>query len=204
MNLIRIPFRNLSSRVLRLAGDPETLHREVTAFLGSSRASASALFRLDEVPGGFDLLILTPERPSFERLPWEVRDLRCAPGAKPFAPVLQAGDQLNFRLLARPAKRHAQGENKGKRQDLRTDEERLDWLRRKGESSGFRLVSCGLTLHSFDTIKDGPPSKRRTFSSVRFDGVLVVTDPVAFTRQLTMGFGTGKAYGFGLMSIGRA
>ena len=204
MNLIRIPFRNLSPRVLRLAGDPEMLHRDVTAFFGCPRASASALFRIDEVPGGFDLLILSPEKPSFERLPWEVRDLRCAPGAKPFMPVLSAGDVLAFRLLARPGKRHAEGAAKGKRQDLKTDEERFDWLRRKGERCGFRVVACGLTVLSFGAIKGSGSSRRPSFNAVRFDGELVVTDPVAFVASLATGFGPGKAYGFGMMSIGRS
>jgi CRISPR system Cascade subunit CasE len=200
-----------------LAGDPEALHRDVTAFLGSSRGEAAALFRMDEVTGGFDLLILAPERPSFERMPWEVRDLRCAPAAKPFAPVLREGDRLAFRLLARPGKRHASGEAKGKRQDLRTDEERLDWLRRKGETSGFRVVSCGLTLLTYGAVKeDGGLSRARrkvdgrwvtergtSFQAVRFDGELVVVDPAAFVASLPEGFGPGKAYGFGLLTVAR-
>jgi CRISPR system Cascade subunit CasE len=40
-----------------------------------------------------------------------------------------------------------------------------------------------------------------TFGSVLFEGVLQVTDPDGFRETLATGIGSGKAYGFGLLSI---
>ncbi len=45
---------------------------------------------------------------------------------------------------------------------------------------------------------------RLTFASVLFDGDLVVLDKMLFLEALSGGIGTGKAYGFGLLSIAPA
>jgi CRISPR system Cascade subunit CasE len=39
------------------------------------------------------------------------------------------------------------------------------------------------------------------FGSVMFDGLLRVSDPDVFRLTLQKGVGSGKAYGFGLLSI---
>lgn len=43
-----------------------------------------------------------------------------------------------------------------------------------------------------------------TVEAVRFDGHLVVTDPVAFAEAVTAGIGRAKAYGCGLLSLAAA
>jgi len=46
--------------------------------------------------------------------------------------------------------------------------------------------------------------ERMTFGDVLFEGRLVVTDADLFRRTLEQGIGSGKAYGFGLLSVARA
>jgi CRISPR system Cascade subunit CasE len=43
-----------------------------------------------------------------------------------------------------------------------------------------------------------------SFRSVRFEGHLTVTDETAFAETLSSGVGSGKAFGFGLLSIAPA
>ncbi len=50
--------------------------------------------------------------------------------------------------------------------------------------------------------REGDPDLR--FGSVVFEGILQVTDVEQFLRTLRAGIGTGKAYGFGLLSIAPA
>lgn len=103
-----------------------------------------------------------------------------------------------------------------------TREERLiAWLRRKAEGDELkRIVGAGFRI--LDTsVKGGVPNitsafggktrfaKNRheaavVFDGVTFDGVLEVTDAEAFRNSLVNGIGTGKAYGFGLLSIAPA
>jgi CRISPR system Cascade subunit CasE len=118
----------------------------------------------------------------------------------------------------------------GKRVDLRTDEERTGWLSRKAVEAGFRLVEVrthrpieGLLAGS-GSVPDvnvavearlwgrrgGAERRARskdsrgnplTFASVLFEGVLEVTDPDRLRDALAHGIGSGKAYGFGLLSV---
>jgi CRISPR system Cascade subunit CasE len=46
--------------------------------------------------------------------------------------------------------------------------------------------------------KNGQPGLH---SAVEFDGVLTVTDPAEFHRTFTLGIGSAKAFGFGLLVI---
>ena len=119
---------------------------------------------------------------------------------------------------------------RGKRVNLTHEPDQIDWLHRKGAASGFTLLTvrarpAGLPVsqllpHSSDAAANAPSdvtdararpgalvTGRRastgslTFGSVTFDGRLRVTDPDLFLAALQQGLGSGKAYGFGLLSI---
>jgi CRISPR system Cascade subunit CasE len=52
--------------------------------------------------------------------------------------------------------------------------------------------------------QDGAARRERlTFGDVLFEGRLVVTDAELFRQTLSQGIGSGKAYGFGLLSVAR-
>jgi CRISPR system Cascade subunit CasE len=133
------------------------------------------------------------------------------------------GMNLLFRLQANPTKRIGKSDTEAKakfkefekgkirrRVELRTDEEKIGWLRRKGESAGFRLANvqiktdvanvASITQSKIKSYRKGgePPL---TFGSVVFEGILQVIDAEKFKEALTSGIGSGKAYGFGLLSI---
>ena len=48
------------------------------------------------------------------------------------------------------------------------------------------------------------PAAPMSFSTLDFDGMLVVREPAAFLSAVVRGFGASKAYGCGLMLIRRA
>lgn len=48
------------------------------------------------------------------------------------------------------------------------------------------------------------PAAAMSFSTLDFDGMLVVREPAAFLSAVVRGFGASKAYGCGLMLIRRA
>ncbi len=136
---------------------------------------------------------------------------------------IEDGMNLLFRLQANPTKRIGKSDaeakpkfkeyEKGKirrRVELRTDEEKIEWLKRKGENAGFRLANVHIKTDVANVAavaqskikswrKDG--KQPMTFGSVVFEGVLQVTDAEKFRESLIQGIGTGKAYGFGLLSI---
>lgn len=203
--LSRLALSPFSAAAMRLAGSPDELHRLVAA-LFNGREASRFLFRVDPGERGPDLLIQSKVTPDWRRLGLEDRDLREAPMAKPLVLSLEEGMELSFRLLTRPTKRASTGKGNapGPRNDLRTDEERLAWLHRKGESSGFRVTTCGLTLATFAAVRSNAPlrAKGGSFTGVRFDGELVVTAPDRLIEAVAQGIGTQKAFGFGLLSLG--
>jgi CRISPR system Cascade subunit CasE len=52
--------------------------------------------------------------------------------------------------------------------------------------------------------RNGKPGHAGEFLAVRFEGVLAVTDPEVFRATVAAGIGSGKAFGFGLLSVGPA
>jgi len=133
---------------------------------------------------------------------------------------------LTFRLRANPTKKKSQksdrlagGPNKnGKRIPLIRDETLIAWLARKGQDGGFALETVRVSKDVPDAraspegnITGKKPSKGAagstatlTFRSILFEGHLRVTDRDRFLATLQSGIGSGKAYGFGLLSVAPA
>lgn len=130
---------------------------------------------------------------------------------------IENGMNLIFRLQANPSKRDktkfdAEKPKQRKRFALFRDEDRIDWLRRQGERCGFRLANIKIAPARiitnaasvkeetliFSKNKDAPKIE---IGSIVFEGVLQVTDAAKFRESLQKGIGSGKAYGFGLLSI---
>jgi CRISPR system Cascade subunit CasE len=85
---------------------------------------------------------------------------------------------------------------------------------RQGNQTIRRALRCGWSVAALNAAlagntetperwRAGAPS-RLSLLSVLFEGVLEVTDPDAFHDTLVQGIGSGKAFGFGLLSLARA
>ncbi|OQC07866.1 MAG: CRISPR-associated endoribonuclease Cse3 [Candidatus Hydrogenedentes bacterium ADurb.Bin101] len=138
---------------------------------------------------------------------------------------LEPGRVLSFRLRANPTRRVAKQDDpmKGKRVELSREQDQLDWLARKGtgsgdHSGGFELVTKNAQDRNGEAIslpcvracserkilglkKQPGAGHKVTQLSVMFEGLLRVTDPGAFVETLARGIGSGKAFGFGLLSV---
>jgi CRISPR system Cascade subunit CasE len=82
--------------------------------------------------------------------------------------------------------------------DARPVERSWGWRGREGttgKASGQRLVPAG---------NGSARRERLVFGDVLFQGRLAVTDAEHFRRTLATGIGSGKAYGFGLLSVAPA
>ncbi|NIN01663.1 MAG: type I-E CRISPR-associated protein Cas6/Cse3/CasE, partial [candidate division Zixibacteria bacterium] len=107
----------------------------------------------------------------------------------------------------------------GKRVELRREEDQIEWLRRKGNQGGFELLAAKISPGVPDVRavsepglgkvtgqrasgREGGKIRPVTLASVLFEGHLRVTDSEKFLNiSLAQGIGSGKAYGFGLLSI---
>ena len=119
---------------------------------------------------------------------------------------------LRFRLRANPTKKietksgpDGRRQN-GRRVDLRTETQQLEWLSRRAEQAGFGLIPV-YPGSNVPEVRVGAgerllgKGRQLTLVSVLFEGLVEVTDPDRFRCAIADGIGPGKAFGCGLMSI---
>jgi CRISPR system Cascade subunit CasE len=209
--------------------DCHALHRRVMEAFPQgvgreARQQLGVLHRadVDRATGQVTLLVQSREQPDWTRLAagYLLRAAQTKPVDRTYS-TLGAGMRCRFRLHANPTRRihpknAGQGEKwRGKRVDLRDAQSRADWLARKAAQSGFRLVevvpqpdaaAASVTAQvrsvGFDPVGGG--ARRMTFGGVVFEGYLEIVDPLRFRIALEEGIGSGKAFGFGLLSIAPA
>ena len=216
MYLSRLLLDPRSRLVYQDLANCQALHQRVmSAFdtvAGPGRSSLKVLHRVDPRPGSGDpmLLVQSAEAPDWSRLPSSylqagsaAANPACRPVDETYA-ALRAGQVAQFRLRANPTRKidTASGADGGKRNgrriDLRREEDQLAWLMRKGEQHGFGVLRVQTRP---DRALGQRHGGRLTFGGVVFDGLLVVRDEALFRAALEHGVGSGKAYGFGLLSI---
>jgi CRISPR system Cascade subunit CasE len=229
MILSRLVLNQRSREVIRDLADCQQLHRTIlSAFPQASspaRAEFGVLFRVDYPRSGAPTLLVQSRRhPDWARLPPSY--LAVTPEAKDVSGAYQsivAGDTLRFRLRANPTRRIDTksgpdgARRNGRRVELRTEEQKLQWLRRKGAAHGFEVISVRTAdsvpnvrvndegkLRGYRSNPSVPARQALTLASVLFEGVLRVADAEALRHALIEGIGPGKAYGFGLLSVASA
>jgi len=173
------------------------------------------------------VLVQSALEPAWDQLP--PRRLLAPAECKPVDPQFTAGQRLRFRLRANPTKRiaaknpHLGATMVGKRVGMATEVDQIEWLLRKGIAAGFTIpgqwvpatdpeTEEPIRLPNFrvDAIPEGRDRNGKkghgegVFHAVRFEGVLIVTDPIQFRTAWSAGIGSAKGYGFGLLSIAAA
>jgi CRISPR system Cascade subunit CasE len=153
------------------------------------------------------------------------REFLCAePLVKGYSATFKKGQHYRFVLRANPTKKvgtaskaerlAARATNSrpsgrhGRRVYLRDPAEQGKWLREQGEGTtdregkGFRVLD--VCAESESPVRGRKDDHRITLASVRFEGVLEVTDAVTFRAAVFAGIGPGKGLGFGLLSLAPA
>lgn len=220
LTLMRVdPYSAAVQRDLR---DPQALHRTVMRGFPSvidpeqeARAYFGVLHRLEfeRRTGRVLLYVQSRLEPNWTFLSaggYLVKDGSPNPVVKPVATIyagLAAERVLRFRLRANPTRKidtksGPDGERRnGRRVPLVKLDDQVQWLVRKAEAHGFDLLQAtvaatgaGELIRSHET--------GRTFQGVLFEGRLVVRAVEQFRKALAEGIGPGKAFGFGLLSVG--
>jgi len=75
------------------------------------------------------------------------------------------------------------------------------WLEARAERHGFKLDSASLRVEGY--MQHGGKKDRLRFSTVDFNGTLVVTHRERFAQALQRGIGRAKAFGCGLLLVRR-
>ena len=181
------------------------------AFPGRDGQPRNFLTRLDDKPGGTQLLIVSPAEPV--RPAWlgaaDTWDTKPIPltyfRARPYRFQLRANP--TYKPVKDQAGKYIEDAKKRKRRAITGEAELAAWLRRKGETGGFRLVDnypleTWSEAQYFDKRPPGGPHHSGIHAAVAFSGVIEITDPLLFvTTTFAKGVGSAKAFGFGLLVL---
>lgn len=236
----RLILNPRNRKVQRDLADPYELHRTVfhgfpTGKVDLARDNAEAsgiLYRLDIQPQNHlpILLVQSQVMPNWGflqqelyqqyLLPFDPYQEQENPAVKERNFVLVAGQRLLFRLRANPTRRLSAGKgHKGQRVGIYEEKEQREWLDKKAQQAGFRVVRAEIQAGDkvqWEELRAISQQKRQAYQQnptteklppktglleIQFDGILQVTDPAAFHTAIQAGIGSGKAFGFGLLSV---
>jgi CRISPR system Cascade subunit CasE len=165
------------------------------------------LFRVDPRPDGRAVIIVqSAVEPDWDYAFHNARYLLAAAQVKSFEPRFTKGQRLRFRLAANPTRRlsgnspDAKQESIGKRVPVPTDKLH-DWLIRRAGHAGFSVDEKSVTVQPGYVYMKKSGDEKGRLRSVRYEGILAVNDPARFQETLIHGIGSGKAFGFGLLSV---
>lgn len=159
------------------------------------------LWRIDKLNGEKYLLIVSDERPDIKELiKYGVENTAEIKDYGPYISKLHNNQLLYFRLTANPTYR-----TDGKVYPHITIEQQKNWLLKRSEREGFRIISDQTGKHNFDvTSRDWPilyHKRQVRLSRVTFEGILRITDKLRLEKALTQGIGREKAYGMGMLTV---
>ena len=201
LSLLRLNPR--SRKAMAEATRPYELHRSLMKAFPHEKdgGPGRVLFRLDidNDKGAMSVLVQSETKPDWAPLNSARDFFSDQPQHKTFAPTFAQGQLLYFRLRANPSVKR-----RGKRLGIVKEEAQAAWLTRKASQGGFELVSLTVIPEGIahDKMTDHVRSQHNlSLLSVRFEGLLRVTDPNTFLHTLERGIGSGKGVGFGLLSV---
>jgi len=171
------------------------------------------LFRIDPHPGGnVSILVLSAKEPDWDYAFHNAGYLLVGPPDTPRTLNLhiEPGTKFRFKLKTNPTRKvktlsKEERKNKvpkrhGTRFPVRFEE--LDnWLARKGEQCGFKLLGETAKTTGYSYFDKLDEKQKSRLLSVMFEGKLEVTDECMFRHALITGIGPAKAFGFGLLTI---
>lgn len=199
MYLIRIEMDRRDAR--DLLADCQQMHRFVTGFFDTDRSSNQVLYRTNLVQNRL-YLYLYAQGPAV-RVPdnceVQQRDVTA------WMEAMEAGQVWSFDLIASPSKKvAAEGKKNSRRRILRQPRERQEWLERKAEQNGFAIVQAQeLEQLHVSGRHHADRGGAMYHDAYHYRGILRITDAPAFRKALQAGIGSGKAYGFGMMTVKR-
>lgn len=202
MYLSKLVLNPASRRVRTEIGRPYELHRTLMhAFPSAEEGPGRVLFRLDinKESNALTLLVQSEKEPDWKPLDEAGNFLLEPAQSKLFSPTFRSGQPFHFRLRANPTVKR-----QGKRFGIVKEDEQLAWLHRKGAAGGFELGAVVVSPEQKmqDKMTDRAKTQHDlTLVAVRFDGFLKVKDPEVFHTTLAHGIGSGKGFGFGLLSV---
>lgn len=187
-----------------LLSNPQKLHAAINASFPESveytQETGRPLYRVENSKNDTIIYISSPLHPDVKHIIEQAGrendvDSSVTKSYDKFLNSIQNGDIFRFRLNANPTVMI----NKNRIPLIK--EKRLDWLNRKGDLHGFSILDSSMSNDTKVEFKHNP--RKITFSYCTFDGRLQVNDNTELINAIKNGIGSQKAYGMGLLSLGK-
>lgn len=220
MYLSRLRMNSRSRAVRRDIADCYQLHRTLLAAFPhgvdqGARSAFKILYRVESHDGAPMIYVQSGIRPDWTCLPedyladsWMEGESLAVRRIDDAWAGLKAGQVLRFRLHANPTRKvDTRNGSNGRRVPIGPEPDRILWLERKATSGGFKLVTSDQSDAPDVAIRGEERSQGKgggrplTFKGTVFEGRLEIVDIDRFRDALGSGIGSGKAFGFGLLSI---
>ncbi len=182
--------------------DCQKMHRSVMRMFHCTRKEGGVLYRFN--PDQFSVYILSQIEPDSSNTAKGMKFCGFCSLNK-VEQQMEPASRFVFDLIACPSKKvPVENQKNSKRKFLDTVEERFSWLQRKGVQNGFHVINVGEEILPAISGKHDEQDGGVFYSaSVRFYGILEVTDKEKFYHAYYNGIGSGKAYGQGMLLIRR-
>lgn len=221
MYLSQLILNPRSHQVQREISNIYQMHRTImNAFPENLPKDERILFRLDvDRHNELKLLVQSQYQPNWEFLTTSLKDYLLPaflinnktpnPAVTQFdlSKTLHPNQILAFRLRANPTvKKDRLDKKQGHRIGIYDETGQLEWLKRKADLSGFRILSVRSSQEGkiSDTIfRRNSSTQKVEMLSILFDGILQVVNPIKVNDAIRNGIGSGKGFGFGLLSLAR-
>ena len=224
MYLSRVPLGLTRLDAIAFVSSPYKVHAAVEQAFASSAVREDErgriLWRSDEVPGNERevwLYVVSPDKPDFTHICDQVASV-ASPSwvTKEYDPVLDRvseGQLWQFRLKANPVRKVLIDKGRRERagvigtlQGHVTEAQQRAWLMDRAEAHGFHIAQ---TEEGFERLTVSHRRRERfkrqgsvvTLTTAQYDGILEVTDAEAFRHTLGFGLGRARGFGCGLMTI---
>lgn len=205
MKLSKFTLNMQHPSVRQCLRDCHDMHRTIMSAFGTGleeqpRAQAKILYRIMPSRNGSSTVYLasssSPNSGSLSKKGFEFTGTR---DLEPLKEILVDGSRWRFDLQAVPSKKVPVEGGNSRRTFLKTADERAEWLIRKGEQNGFRIL-CYEERGQQKTV-GSRNGKKFVFTSMQFSGMLEVIDLELFWRGYLNGVGPEKAYGMGMLLL---
>ena len=199
LSKVKLDLRSASVRqALRDCGD---MHRNIQKFFDASRNDSGVLYRVHRQDAGCFVYIMSESEPieTEECICNGMHVLGCR-DVSGMERLFEEGRRFRFQLLTMPYKKVSDGVSKNsRRRYLRTPEERIAWLQRKGEQHGFQVLE--VEEQAGELLNSKHKENVLHIPTVKYSGVLCVTDHEHFVQAWRYGIGAEKAYGLGMLMV---
>lgn len=196
MFLSRLRIDPLNRRTRKIVTDIYHLHGMVMSGFKPYTTAPRVLFRVEPAlkENLMTILVQSSVEPEWglEALGTELISFE----SRSYEPKVGKGVCLRFRLRGNPTVKR-----NGRRYGLIRDEALEEWMTRKAEKMGSRLLSLSVKDEGY--IHGSKGKSRISLKTALFDGRFQVFDPGALLQAVTRGVGPAKGFGCGLLSLTR-